>query len=140
MYAWFVARLVRNGFERLSRDTVALLLERYADDAHFRFPGEHALAVDCHSKAEITQWFARLFERVPDLRFEVEEVIVKGPPWDTYICTRYTGRGSSPNAVPLCYRGMQFARMSWGKLTAELVYPDTQAIAGFLATSESSRR
>jgi ketosteroid isomerase-like protein len=119
---------VRSGFELLNQRDVAGLLERFADDAHFVFPGDHELAVDAHSKPEIAAWFEMLFERAPDIRWEVQEVVVSGPPWRTRICTRYVARGNG-----LEMRNMQFARLSWGRITEDMLYPDTLAVARFLA-------
>jgi ketosteroid isomerase-like protein len=127
VYGRVVEPLVRSGFERLNRRDVTGLLERYADDAHFVFQGDHALAADVHSKQEIAEWFERLFARVPDMKWEVHEVLVSGPPWRLGICTRYTAGGNG-----LVLRNMQFARIERGKVTEELIYPDTLALARFL--------
>jgi ketosteroid isomerase-like protein len=127
VYGRVVERLVRDGFEKLNRRDVSGLLERFADDAHFVFPGDHALAVDAHSKPEIAAWFELLYERVPGIEWEVQEVIVSGPPWRLRVCTRYIARGDG-----LELRNVQLARISWGKVTEDMLYPDTLAVARFL--------
>ena len=127
MYGRVVEPLVRRGFERLNGRDVRGLLASYADDAHFVFPGDHQLAVDVHSKREIADWFELLFARVPDIEWQVHEVVVSGPPWRIRVCTRYTASGNG-----LVLRNMQFARIAWGKVTEEMIYPDTLAVARFL--------
>lgn len=130
MYRRLVARSVRRRFAELGRRDASGVVGRFASDVHLRFGGDHALAVDCRNRVEAEEWFPRLFASFDDLRFEVEEVIVAGPPWNTRICTRYTARAARRGLVN---RGVQIARLRWGKVTEDLVYPDTQAVAGALA-------
>jgi ketosteroid isomerase-like protein len=122
MYSWLVGRMVRTGWDRLNERDVGAV--PYAAGARFRFPGDSPLAVECRSREEIERWFDRLFERVPDLRFRVEDVVVSGPPWNLRVCTRYTASGDA-----LGYSAAQFARIRWGRVTEELLFPDTEAIA-----------
>src|SRR5256885_752956 len=95
------------------------VVARFAEDVHFRFGGEHGLAIDCRDRDEAERWFARLFARFSDLRFEVEDVIVAGPPWDIRICTRYTTRATAGRRA-LVNRGVQVARLRWGRVAEDL--------------------
>lgn len=129
MYRRLLAAAVRRGYAALDRHDASPVLARFTTDVHFRFGGAHALGIDCHSRAEAERWFARLFARFPDLRFEVEDVTIAGPPWNTRICTRYTTRGTTPAGAALINHGVQLARLRWGRITEDLLYPDTQAVA-----------
>ena len=139
MYRRIVAGLVRRRYAELDRHDHSGVVSRFADDVHFRFAGDPPLAVDCHSRVEAERWFARLFERFPDLRFEVEEVIVAGPPWRTRIVTRYTTRATPRPGRTLVNPGVQVARLRWGRVTEDLLYPDTQAVATAVADAATPR-
>jgi ketosteroid isomerase-like protein len=131
MYAWLVERLVRRNFGHFNRGDASGVLARFADDVHFRFGGAHALGIDSRSKADVERWFARVFELLPGVRFEVEEVVVAGPPWNLRFCTRYTVRKPGAGDEPV-YRAVQIARVRWGRVVEDLIYPDTQAVAAYL--------
>jgi hypothetical protein len=75
------------------------------------------------------------------LAFDVEEVVVQGPPWNTRICVRYVARSTALADEPaLTYRGMQYVRLAWGVLREEWIYPDTQAITRFFAARALAKR
>ena len=57
MLHWVSARLVRRRFAEMSRGQHDPLLRLFANDAHFHYNGQHALAGDFHPKAEIQAWF-----------------------------------------------------------------------------------
>jgi ketosteroid isomerase-like protein len=135
VYHRIVARFVRRRYADLNRHDPSGVLARFADDVHFRFGGEHPLTADCRGRADAERWFGRLFATFPDLSFEVEEVIVAGPPWNTRICTRYTTRASVSRGATLVNRGVQVAWLRWGSVTEDLLYPDTQAVARALAAA-----
>jgi ketosteroid isomerase-like protein len=129
MYAWIVGRVVRNAFAHLNRGNHAPALRLFADDAHFRFPGTHPLAAEYHRKPEIEAWFQRLLRLFPTIQFDVEDVLVKGWPWNTRVCTRFSDRIRSPNGVTHVNHGIQYLRLSWGKVKADYLYLDTQTVA-----------
>ncbi len=96
-----------------------------ATNLSFTYIGEHALATELHSADDLRAWLRRLFERFPGLRFEVEDVVVDGPPWSLHTATRY--RAVQDGRTLYC--GAQFTRVKWGRLAEEFIIPDTQAIA-----------
>jgi ketosteroid isomerase-like protein len=128
MYSWLIGRMVRTGWAKLNRRDVRRL--PYADTATLRFPGEHPLKAECGSKAAILMWFERLFTLLPTLRFRVNDVIIAGPPWNLRVCTRYVAEAHLEDGM-FSYVAMQYARLSWGKIVEEVIYPDTQAIASY---------
>jgi ketosteroid isomerase-like protein len=127
-----LGQLVRRNFTRLNRREVDAVLGRFADDAHFRFGGDHALGADLRGRDAIRGWFARAFELIPDLRFDVEDVTVTGAPWRLRAVTRYTARGTARDGRRFAYAGVQFLTTRWGAVTEDLLYPDTQALAAAL--------
>jgi ketosteroid isomerase-like protein len=126
VYRWLLRRQIRAGFEGLSpRDIDTLPL---ADNIHFTYLGDHALAIEAHSADEVRAWLReQLFGRIPGLRFEVQDLLVDGPPWATRAAIRYRALDGDK----LVYRGVSFVRMSWARIVEERVLPDTQAVAAF---------
>jgi hypothetical protein len=57
---------------------------------------------------------------------------VAGGPWSTRLATRYNATQDGE----LVYRGVQFARVVWGKLAEETIQPDTQMIAAALDSED----
>lgn len=128
IYRWFVRKRARKLWEALSDQRIDEL--PLADDVHFVYLGDHALATDLRGAAAFRVWLRdELFRRLPGLRFEVEEMVVEGGPWSTRAATRYVASREGR----VVYRGVQFTHVVWGKLVEERILPDTQALATALA-------
>ncbi|MDT5014656.1 MAG: hypothetical protein QOD39_816 [Mycobacterium sp.] len=126
IYRWIVRKAALAGWKRLSDQRVDEI--PLAGDVHFVFFGDHPLAADLHDADALRAWLRELFTRFPRLRFEVEDMIVEGGPWSTRVATRY----SAVQDGRLIYRGVQFARVVWGKLAEERIQPDTQMLVANL--------
>jgi predicted ester cyclase len=101
-----------------------------ADDVHFVYLGDHQLVVDLHGAEAERAWLRdELFRRLPNLRFEVEDMIIEGGPWSTRVATRYAATRNG-QAV---YRGTNFGHIGWGNVVQDRMLPDTQALAAALA-------
>jgi ketosteroid isomerase-like protein len=131
--------MIRRNFERLNRRDVDAVLGRFVEDVHFRFGGDHPLGADLRGRDAVRAWFARTFELIPDLRFEVEEVMVAGAPWRMRVVTRYTARGTGRDGRRFAYTGVQFLGLRWGSVTEDLLYPDTQVVAAALRPPAQAR-
>jgi ketosteroid isomerase-like protein len=123
MYHRLVRRRILTSWEALSNHEIDGL--PLADDVRFTFAGDHGLAIDAHSAAEEREWLRALFVRFPRVRFEVDDVVIGGPPWAMRVATRYRAVQDGETL----YRGAHFARMRGGRIVEEVVLPDTQAIA-----------
>jgi predicted ester cyclase len=77
----------------------------------------------------LTQSARELFRRLPNLRFEVEDMIIEGGPRSTRVATRYAATRNGK----VVYRGRNFGRVVWGKVVEERILPDTAALAAALA-------
>ena len=135
MLQWYVRRFVYRCFEQLNRRQVAPVLAMFDENAYFRFPGRHELAIETTSRAEVEEWFGRLFRRLPSLRFDVDDVVTSGPPWKMRVCTRYRGRTESATGEVSTYEGMQYLQLRWCTVVSEELFPDTQSFAAYLGGS-----
>jgi deazaflavin-dependent oxidoreductase (nitroreductase family) len=112
----------------MSRGEYARVLRLFASDARFHYNGHHALAGDFHTKAQINAWFERTWGLF-DIVFDVHDVVVAGPPWNTRVATRFTAHVRTSDGKTFVNPGMQYARIRWGRISEDRVYPDTQAVA-----------
>ena|SRR5215211_3518646 len=130
LYAWAVRSMLHRNLARLWAGDPEPLLASYADDIHFVFPGRSSWAADLRGKDEVERWLRR-FVRV-GLRFEVHEILVAGPLWNTTVCLWLTDRLTAPaGEVVYANRGTIFAKIAWGKVTYCEVNEDTQKVAEF---------
>ena len=61
-------------------------------------------------------------------------VVVAGPPWNTRFVTCFTvSTPRRPNGSQPAYRGVQYARLRWGRVQLDDILPDTQAVASYFA-------
>lgn len=128
MYRWFVKRTIRGVFAANSRSDWSVALGKFADDVHFRFPGYNELSIDLHDKQEAGLWFERLRALFPDMRFDVQQIVVSGWPWKTTACTRYVVNYALPDGEKVANPGMQYLRIEWGKVKADHLYLDSQIV------------
>ena len=123
MYAWLVGRVIRMGYAQAVAGNPKMLMTMAADDIEFTFPGHNSFATRITSKSEVADWMARFASMSP--RFDVEDVIVSGLPWNMRVAVRFT------DAIGDDYRnqGVEYLRIRWGKLRSIEVFLDTERIS-----------
>ena len=93
IYRWFVRKQSLAVWAKLSDQRIDEI--PLADDVHFVYLGDHELAVDLQGAEAERAWLRdELFHRFPNLRFEVEDMIIEGGPWSTRIATRYAAKAA----------------------------------------------
>jgi hypothetical protein len=130
VYSWLVRYLLRRVIAQGRAGNIDPTIARYADDAHFRFPGRSSWAADYHDKAAIAAWLRRFV--AVGLQLEPQEILVKGGPWNTTVSVHFTDFWANPEGeVIYANEGVLFGTMAWGKLKAVTVFEDTQKVADF---------
>lgn len=135
MYAYIVENKLRKTFAAINAGDVSLMLDNLTDDFIYRFEGDSPISGLRNSRASMALWWQRLYRLFPGLQFEVKEVAVIGPPWNTRIhavldfIVPHQPDGPYKNVV------MQFMRMRWGKITYIHTLEDTQRCSRYLAWS-----
>src|SRR3954454_19415773 len=128
MYSWIVGRVIRRLFALLSAGDADSILRAFTADAHFVFPGESSFALDTRDHAEVAAWFERFVALGPS--FEIHDVVVSGPPWKMRAAVRFTDRFPLPGgAGEYVNHGMQYLRLSWGRVTEDRLHVDTARVA-----------
>ena len=123
MYSWLVGRYVRHQIKRLLRGDVDGLLRQFADDGELVFPGRNSFAGTFNGKREVEGWLRRFAGLHPE--YQVSDVLVAGPPWNTRIAWRLSDRIGEHYAN----EGMVHMRMVWGKARSMRVFLDTETVS-----------
>jgi hypothetical protein len=137
MLSWLAKKLLARDMARLRAGDYRPQLSRVADDVRFRFPGTSSWATELQGKKDLERWLQR-FVRV-GLQIYPDEVVVKGPPWNTTLVVRGPIHLKSPAGETVWEnRYVIWGRMSWGLLREYEVYEDTEkstALDEYLAGS-----
>jgi ketosteroid isomerase-like protein len=122
MYHAFVRRQARRAFADLSKGDVARHLSRFAARAVLRTHDATAGSGLYEGRDAIAMAFRRLFASVPQHDFHVEDVWVKGPPFDTRVAVSWTDCARGADGTPQVRSGMNRIRLAWGRVTEEDVF------------------
>lgn len=137
-YPRAVAAALQYNLARLRAGDPGPLLRFYADDVHFRFPGDSSWAVELRSKAELRAWLER-FVRI-GLQLYADEIAITGGVRRTTFCIRCSDHlRDADGAVVYENRAVIWGTMRWGRVRAYEVYEDTQrsaALDAWLAERE----
>jgi ketosteroid isomerase-like protein len=128
VYKTIVERRVRKTWRRVSEGDYGAALDQFAPRFDFSFAGEHALAGERHTRAELEPWFARVFEIFPGIRFDVRDVFVRGWPWHTRVVVLIDVR-ATVLGEPYRNEVVQELHLRWGRVTYDRVLEDTQKLA-----------
>lgn len=94
--------------------------------------------LEMNSRDEVLAWFRGLFDAVPDLHMEVEDVVVAGEPGRERVTVRWhiTGTfsgapyvGIEPTGRPIDVRGMDLMYVEDGRVAANHIYYDQLSFA-----------
>lgn len=66
---------------------------------------------------------------LPDLKFEVTDIQVKGNPAKTLVIARWTATCHLLNGEPYINKGAHFITLKWGKAVKFDVYEDTKTVS-----------
>jgi ketosteroid isomerase-like protein len=128
MYKAIARRKARATFGALSRGDWKTAIEDVAPDVHHVFPGDNAMGGERHSKEAMARWFERVYRLIPELRFEVTNVAVKGWPWDMMVAVEWIDYGKAADGVSYENEGAHWIRIRRGKATYIHAYLDTEKV------------
>jgi hypothetical protein len=132
---------LRWNLRRLRAGDPEPLLRFDADDVRFTFPGTSSWACQLSSKEELRAWLGE-FVRI-GLQLTADEVVIKGPPWNTTVCIRCSDHLTGPDGTRVYEnRAVIWGRISWGLLREYEVYEDTErslALDRWLAAAQEQQ-
>jgi ketosteroid isomerase-like protein len=133
MYHAIVRGKLRRVFEQLNRREFAAMPGLFATPAEHAFPGDHALGGTRRTAASIRRWYEqRLPQALPDLRFEVDHIVISGWPWHTVAAVEWRDSGTALDGQPFANQGVHVVTLRWGKVASLHIYCDTQMLAEVL--------
>ena len=117
LYAAIVQRKIKHTFREINQGNVQPMLDTLADPFVYVFHGTHALGGRRTSKDAMRLWWERVFRLLPGIRFDVQEVVISGWPWNTRVAVRSLVSGDLPNGELYSNTAFQFMKLRWGRIT-----------------------
>lgn len=151
MYKISVRALMRYAIGRLNEGDASLLLRLAHPDAFIAFPGHNSWAEMfrpinkgrsqhvTHRGLDECQAFAQRFAD-EGVQFEIEDILVNGPPWNTRIALRVASfiPGVDGQPDPYNNRAIALLEVRWGRLVAWEDYEDTERVAAWDAARQAN--
>ncbi|MGV9777430.1 nuclear transport factor 2 family protein [Streptosporangium sp. NPDC003464] len=128
MYSTIVARRVRTAWNHLNDRDIESVLRMFAPTFTHRFAGENAMGGVRDNIDSQRRWFERLFRLLTDIRFTVDDVLVKGWPWRTRVVALVRTSGTAAGH-PFRNEFAQTIELRWGQITRVNVVEDTEKMA-----------
>ncbi len=153
MYKATIRALLRHGVRRLNEGDYSVLLKLARPDFELSFPGDHSWSTMfrpqvlgrerhvTHRGLDEAIAFADRFV-AEGIQFEIEDVLVNGPPWNTRIAVRVRDFIPGPDGGADAYnnRAILFQELRWGRLVRWETYEDTQRVADWDARAATTDR
>lgn len=137
MYKATIRALLRHSIRKLNAGDYSLLLKMASPDFELVFPGDNSWSTmfrphRAGREAHVTHRgidegtaFAERFVR-EGIQFEVEDILVNGPPWNTRIAVRAHDFIPGDDGDRYHNRALLFLETRWGRLVRWEDYEDTQ--------------
>jgi ketosteroid isomerase-like protein len=138
LYGYIVEKRIRQTFDHVNNHRWNEAVEAVAPHIHHRVSGVHALGGERVGKEAVRSWFERLGHVLPNLHIKVDNVWVKGWPWDTTVFVQWDGKATLLNGASYTNRGLHVFTLCWGKVFALEEFQDSQAAALGLSRQAAS--
>jgi ketosteroid isomerase-like protein len=125
MYGAIVSRIVRSGFRALSLGDYEQVLRQFHSQVIFSFNGPPPIGGERSGVEAVREWFRDLYSYFPGIQFTVQQVIVQGWPWCTFVATRLSIVAPRPDGSLYRNEMMQFLCLRWGRVIEDRLYEDT---------------
>ena len=129
IYGWIVKSKIRQSFDRVNNHEWDALMGSIAPTVDHRFLGTHAIGGERHDKDTLRRWFERLARVLPNLHLTINNIWVKGWPWNTMVFVQWDGTATLLNGDPYVQHAIHVITLQWGKIHALDVFEDSQAVA-----------
>jgi ketosteroid isomerase-like protein len=151
MYKASIRALLRHSINKLNNGDYSLMLKLASPDFELAFPGENSWSTMfrpqqrgrsrhvTHRGVDEAVAFADRFVD-EGIQFEIEDILVNGPPWNTRIALRVRDFVPGNNGDDVYNnRAVLFLEARWGRLLRWEDYEDTERVAAWdRATSDTT--
>jgi hypothetical protein len=125
MLSWLVKKVLSYSYAHLRDGDYRPILRFDAKDVLLRFPGANSWAGEYRGKKEVERWLQRFV--ASGIQIFADEIVVKGPPWNTTLCLRGHDYLKSPDGATVYdNRYVIWGHAKWGLLKEYEVYEDTE--------------
>jgi len=134
VYSLIVEKAIRQSFDDVNNHRWDDAVKGLTPNAYHWVAGDHALGGERHGKPAIKQWFERMGRVFPTLRIEVDQVEVKGWPWNTTVFAKWRANAKLLDGQSsYINKGVHVFKLQWGKVTSIEEYFGSQAAERGLA-------
>ena len=149
MYKAAIRALMRHSIGKMNAGDPTLLLKMASPDAELAYPGDNSWATMyrpvvkgrerhvTHRGIDECRGFAERFV-ASGVQFDIEDILVNGPPWNTRIALRVQDHIPGPDGGDRYNnRVVAFLTVRWGRLVSWEDYEDTERVATWDAAERS---
>ena len=144
MYKASIRALMRHSIDKLNNGDYSLMLKMASPDFELAFPGENSWSTMfrpqqrgraphvTHRGIEEAGAFADRFV-AEGIQFEIEDILVNGPPWNTRIAVRVRDFVPGDDGSPMrtTTGPCSSSKLRWGRLIRWEDYEDTERVAAW---------
>lgn len=147
MYKASIRAMMRYSMKKLNEGDYSLMLRMAHPDFELAFPGDNSWATmfrpqqagrhrhATHRGIDEASAFADRFVD-KGIQFQIEDILVNGPPWNTRIAVRIHSFVENPEGDDSYNnRALLFLEVTWGRLTRWEDYEDTERVAAWDAAT-----
>jgi ketosteroid isomerase-like protein len=138
LYSAIVKNRIRQSFDHVNNQRWDELQGSIAPAVDHRFLGTHAIGGQRHDKETLRRWFERLGRVLPSLQLNINNIWVKGPPWNTTVFVQWDGTATLQSGGPYRQHAVHVITLRWGKIHALDVIEDSQEVARALAVQAAA--
>jgi ketosteroid isomerase-like protein len=124
-----ITRIARAQYEKglraLERGDLDALFTQFDERCTLTFVGDTPLGAHLSTRADLRRWFERFMRLLPERRFEIQRLVVSGPPWNMRLASHVLIHGRI-NGEPYTNQFAHFLTLRWGKVVDDLILEDTQ--------------
>ena len=130
IYHNYVKKLVRCNFKSIEEHRPEEIMSGISGiNFEHTFAGDNSLSGTRHDKESVLRWFKRVNTVLPELKFEMTDIQVKGGPANTLVIARWTATCHLLNGEPYENKGIHLITIKWGKAVKFDVYENTKVVS-----------
>lgn len=128
VYHRLIERKIRALLDAVNSGDIEPVIAGFSRKFEHAYLGEHAIGGARHTVEATRRWYERLFRLLPDIRFTVEKITVRGMPWSTIAIVEWRESNFGADGVETSARGVHIASIRWGKITRLLILSETHLL------------
>lgn len=129
MHHHIVRRVARRLYAALSSGDPVPMLEAFGRRFAYTFVGDgHPLAGTRRTRADMGAQLDRVLRLFRGIRFDVADVLVTGPPWDTRVAVVATIHTELADGSPYHNDMVQMLHLRWGRVVRARTFIDTRRL------------